>query len=74
MYIKNIFSNSRLEIRKQIKNGHVVSTSMSSQCTEVISSHRQLVFLTNREVLGYLKNLSRDRWYPMKITNDYQLI
>ena len=27
-----------------------------------------------RDIFGYLKSLSRDRWYHMKITDDHKLI
>ena len=65
---KNMF-----EAIERIKNGHVVST-MYGRYAEVIYNRPQIVFFTNREVFGYLKNLSRDRWYHMKITDELKLI
>lgn len=64
------FHNIAIE---RIKNGHVVSTRYG-RYAEVIYNRPQIVFFTNREVFGYFKNLSRDRWDHMKITDDYKLI
>ena len=61
------------EAIERIKNGHLVST-MYGRYAEVIYNRPQIVFFTNREVFGYLKNLSRDRWYHMKITDEHELI
>jgi len=65
--------NNMFEAIERIKNGHVVST-MYGRYAEVIYNRPQIIFFTNREVFGYLKNLSRDRWYHMKITEDHKLI
>ena len=65
--------NNMFEAIERIKNGHVVST-MYGRYAEVIYNRPQIIFFTNREVFGYLKNLSRDRWYHMKITEDYKLM
>ena len=65
--------NNMFEAIERIKNGHVVST-MYGRYAEVIYNRPQIIFFTNREVFGYFKNLSRDRWYHMKITEDYKLM
>ena len=47
---------------------------MYGRSVEVTYNRPQIVFFTNREVFGYFKNLSRDRWYHMKITDEHKLI
>ena len=47
---------------------------MYDRYAEVIYNRLQIIFCTNREIFGYLKSLSRDRWYHMKITENHKLI
>ena len=65
--------NNMFEAIERIKNGHVVST-MYGRYVEVIYDRPQIVFCTNQDILKYVKNLSRDRWYHMKITEDHKLL
>ena len=65
---KNMF-----EAIERIKNDYIVST-MYGRYAEAMYARTQIIFFTNREVFGYLKNLSRDCWYHMKITEDYRLM
>lgn len=61
------------EAIERIKNGYVVST-MYGRYAEAMYARPQIIFCTNREIFGYLKSLSRDRWYHMKITEDHKLL
>jgi hypothetical protein len=65
--------NNMFEAIERIKNGYVVST-MYGRYAEAMYARPQIIFCTNREIFGYLKSLSRDRWYHMKITDDHKLI
>lgn len=65
--------NNMFEVIELIKNGHVGLT-IYNKYGEVIYNRLQIVFFTNREVFGYLKNLSRDRWYNVKIIDEHKLI
>jgi len=65
--------NNMFEAIERIKNGYVVST-MYGRYAEAMYARPQIIFCTNREIFGYLKSLSRDRWYHMKITEDHKLI
>lgn len=61
------------EAIERIKNGYLVST-IYGRYAEAMYARPQIIFCTNREIFGYLKSLSRDRWYHMKITEDYKLL
>ncbi len=65
---KNMF-----EAIERIKNGYIVST-MYGRYAEAMYLRPQIIFCTNREIFGYLKSLSRDQWYHMKITEDHKLL
>ena len=65
--------NNMFEAIERIKNGHVVST-MYGHYAEVIYPRPQIIFFTNRDMMDYVKNLSRDRWYHMKIMEDNRLL
>ena len=65
--------NNMFEAIERIKNGYLVST-MYGRYAEAMYARPQIIFCTNREIFGYLKSLSRDRWYHMKITEDHKLI
>ena len=47
---------------------------MYGRYAEAMYARPQIIFCTNREIFGYLKSLSRDRWYHTKITDDHKLI
>ena len=47
---------------------------MYGRYVEAMYTRLPIRFCTNREILDYLKSLSRDRWYHMKITEDYKLL
>ena len=64
--------NNMFEAIERIKNGHVVST-FYGRYSEVIYQRPQILFCTNRDIYEYLNNLSRDRWYHLKITEKHQL-
>jgi len=48
------------------KNGHIVST-MYGRYAKASFDHPQIFFCTNRPIYESLDNLSRDRWFQMKI-------
>lgn len=60
--------NNMFEVIERIKNDYIVST-MYNRYTEAMYARPQIIFCTNREIVGYLKSLSRNRWYHMKITD-----
>ena len=47
---------------------------MYDKYAEAMDACPQIIFCKNREIFGYLKSLSRDRWYHMKITEDHKLL
>lgn len=47
---------------------------LDGRYTELIYNKPQIIFCRNREIFGYLKSFSRDRWYHMKIIDDHKLI
>ena len=65
--------NNMFEAIERIKNGSVVST-MYGRYSEVVYPRPQIIFCANREIFGYLKSLSRDRWYHIKSTEDHKLL